>query len=72
MTFQRRQFLLFLGATATTVACGSLGQQGGSASITGSSATAASSSKALGLKFDPVKYPCPLSYQGLPPEQQKS
>ncbi|MDB9519389.1 DUF839 domain-containing protein [Roseofilum reptotaenium CS-1145] len=72
MTFQRRQFLLFLGATATTVACGSLGQQGGSASVPGSSATAASSSKALGLTFDPVKYPCPLSYQGLSPEQQKS
>ncbi|MDJ1185677.1 PhoX family protein [Roseofilum casamattae] len=71
MTLKRRQFLLFLGASATTVAYGSLGQNSGPAALTSGSATA-SSIKTKGLSFSPVNYPCPLSYQGLSPDRQKS
>jgi secreted PhoX family phosphatase len=65
MSLNRRQFLLFFGATAGTVALGSFanGTQGGSA-------LKAQPAGAKTLAFQPVKSPMPYPTLGMVPEQQ--
>ena len=64
MTFNRRHFLIFLGATATTAACGIRpGQQ----ASTGSGSTF---SPGVKLAFQPVKGPMPLAVNALASDRQ--
>lgn len=68
MSLKRRQFLLFLGATAGTTALGSLSHQGGGQfPLSLNSQAAASPSH---LRFQPVKGPMPFDGVGLTPSQQ--
>ncbi|MBW4581614.1 MAG: DUF839 domain-containing protein [Tildeniella nuda ZEHNDER 1965/U140] len=60
MAINRRHFLLFLGASAGTVACNGLPGQRSSVLTGQSSTTGAMSSKTL-LGFNPLKSPIPLS-----------
>ncbi|MDX2244126.1 MAG: DUF839 domain-containing protein [Leptolyngbyaceae cyanobacterium bins.302] len=63
MTLNRRHFLLFLGATLGTAACGQLQQLGSSSS---SSLTKTS----VKLGFQPIKGPMPLTFGAATTEQQ--
>jgi uncharacterized protein len=63
MTFNRRQFLLFLGATVSTAACGTLpsGQQ-----------SSTPLNPAFKLAFQPIKGPMPLVVNALDSDRQIS
>src|SRR4028118_1009821 len=64
MALNRRDFLLFLGASAGTVALGSL-SDGKNFSMPFSDSASAASPKGNGLSFKPVRGPIPLPTDGM-------
>ena len=65
MALNRRDFLLFLGASAGTVALGSLSDSGKNFSMPFSDPASAASAKGNGLSFKPVRGPIPLPTDGM-------
>jgi len=66
MSLNRRQLLMFFGATAGTVALGSFSKTSGNGLGLGAQAASASS----GVAFKPVRVPMPIATAGVAPEQQ--
>ncbi len=65
MALKRRDFLLFLGASAGTVALGSLPSSGKKFSMPFSNSVSAASPAGSGLSFKPLKSPMPLPTEGM-------
>jgi secreted PhoX family phosphatase len=65
MALKRRDFLLFLGASAGTVALGSLPSSGKKFSMPFSNSVSAASPAGSGLSFKPLKGPMPLPTEGM-------
>ena len=68
MTFNRREFLLFLGASASTLAFGAACTDDATKTIPPT--TAPSGSAPSGSSFQPVRFPIPLEVDGLDPATQ--
>ncbi|NJO74349.1 MAG: DUF839 domain-containing protein [Leptolyngbyaceae cyanobacterium RM1_406_9] len=71
MTLKRRHFLMFLGASAGSIALGPIAQVGQRFSMP-FQAGAANASTVDGLTFTPVSGPVPLEYTGILPSDQPS
>ncbi len=65
MALKRRDFLLFLGASASTVVLGSCTPSGKNSSIPFANQSSTDSSVVSGLSFKPIKAPIPLPTDGV-------